>query len=139
MRIPDDVDYINAHGTATRQNDLVEVRGIRAALGRAAGDVLLGANKASIGHLVNAAGSVELGLTVLALRDGFAPPTLNLCNQDPECDLDCVPLVGRRHRAQLALKLSCAFGGHLVCVSVSRWNDAASGFGYPEDRPQRAA
>ena len=136
---PDEVGYINAHGTATRQNDLFEVRGIRAAMGRAASDVLIGANKSSIGHLVSAAGSVELALTVMALRDGFAPPTLNLFNPDPECDLDCVPLVERKHRAQRALKLSCAFGGHLVCVLVSRWNEAASGFDYPDELPKRVA
>jgi len=135
----DEIGYINAHGTGTRQNDLVEARGIRAALGSAASDVLVGANKSSIGHLVNAAGSVELALTVLSLRDGFAPPTLNLYNPDPDCDIDCVPLVGRRHRAESALKLSCAFGGHLVCMAVRRWPDAQSESDYPDHLPSKAA
>ena len=135
----DEIGYINAHGTGTRQNDLVEARGIRAALGTAASDILVGANKSSIGHLVNAAGSVELALTVLSLRDGFAPPTLNLYNPDPDCDIDCVPLVGRRHRAESALKLSCAFGGHLVCMAVRRWSAAQSGSDYSDHLPAKAA
>ncbi len=136
---PREIGYVNAHGTGTRQNDLVEARGIRAALGHAASDILVGANKSSIGHLVNAAGSVELALTVLSLRDGFAPPTLNLYNPDPDCDLDCVPLVGRVHRAESALKLSCAFGGHLVCMAVRRWTGIHSKSGYSDQLPSKAA
>ena len=136
---PAEIGYINAHGTGTRQNDLVEARGIRAALGHAASDILVGANKSSIGHLVNAAGSVELALTVLSLRDGFAPPTLNLYNPDPDCDLDCVPLVGRVHRAESALKLSCAFGGHLVCMAVRRWTGIHTKSGYSDQLPSKAA
>lgn len=136
---PSDVGYVNAHATGTQQNDLAESRALRASLGSAIQDVVVGANKSSIGHLVNAAGSVELALTLLALRDGFAPPTLNLSQPDPECDLDCAPLVGRLHRADNALKLSCAFGGHLVCVAVQRWNETASGFGYPADMANFAA
>lgn len=131
---PPDVHYINAHGTGTRQNDLLEIRGIRQALGPAAERVCISATKSMLGHLVNAAGSVELAITTLALRDGFAPPTLNLVDPDPECDLDCLPLVGRMHRFQHALKLSIAFGGHLVAVALRRWNDAATGFAYPELR-----
>ncbi len=84
-----------------------------------------------LGHLVNASGSVELALTTLALRDGFMPPTLNLTDPDPECDLDCVPLVGQPRRVQTALKLALAFGGHLVAVALRRWNDTQSGFAYP--------
>jgi 3-oxoacyl-(acyl-carrier-protein) synthase len=70
-------------------------------------------------------------LTTLALRDGFTPPTINLTNPDPECDLDCIPLVGRNLRFDNALKLSVAFGGHLVAVALRRWNEAATGFAYP--------
>lgn len=128
----EEVDYVNAHGTGTLQNDVVEMRGIRRALGPAADNLCVSANKSILGHLVNAAGSVELAITALALRDGFAPPTLNLTDPDPECDLDCVPLLGRERRFQHALKLSVAFGGHLVAVALSRWNDSSTGFGYPE-------
>ena len=91
---PHNIAYVNAHGTGTQQNDVMESRGIRRALGRAADSVCVSANKSTLGHLVNASGSVELALTALALRDGFAPPTMNLTHPDPDCDLDCVPLVG---------------------------------------------
>ncbi len=128
---PEELAYINAHGTGTQQNDVVESRGIRQALGPAAESVLVSSTKSMLGHLVNAAGSVELAITTLALRDGFVPPTLNLTDPDPRCDLDFLPLVGRRHRFEHALKLSVAFGGHLVAVALRRWSDAATGFEYP--------
>jgi 3-oxoacyl-(acyl-carrier-protein) synthase len=119
--VPHDVTYINAHGTGTLQNDVLESRGIRVAFGRAANSACVSANKAMFGHLVNASGSVELAITALALRDGFAPPTLNLTHPDPECDLDCIPLVGRVQPFEHALKLSIAFGGHLAAISLRRW------------------
>ena len=121
---PQDISYVNAHGTGTQQNDVMETRGIRRALGRAADSVCVSANKSMLGHLVNASGSVELALTALALRDGFAPPTLNLTNPDPECDLDCVPLVGRARPFEHAIKLSIAFGGHLAAIVLRRWDGA---------------
>ena len=127
---PQDVGYINAHGTGTLQNDVVETRGIRRALGRAADQICLSSTKSMLGHLVNAAGSVELAITALALRDGFAPPTVNLTDPDPECDLDCIPLVGRRTSFDHALKLSVAFGGHMAAMALRRWDKAASSFEY---------
>lgn len=136
---PDDIGYINAHGTGTEQNDLVEMRGIRQALGRAADRVCVSSTKSMLGHMINAAGGVELALTLMAMRDGFAPPTINLTDPDPELTFDCLPLVGRRNRFQHALKLSVAFGGHLVAIALSRWNDAASGFAYPAEFGQRVA
>lgn len=132
----DDIGYINVHGTGTLQNDVAETRGIRRALGRAADKTCVSATKSMLGHLVNAAGSVELAITTLALRDGFAPPTINLTNQDPECDLDCIPLVGRRGHYQHALKLSVAFGGHIVTVALTRWDQAESSAKF---RPAAAA
>jgi 3-oxoacyl-(acyl-carrier-protein) synthase len=128
---PHEIGYINAHGTGTQQNDLAESRAIRRALGRAADKAWISATKSMLGHLVNAAGSVELAITALALRDGFAPPTLNLTDPDPECGLDCIPLVGRRGRFEHALKLSVAFGGHLAAIALRRWSDARTGFAYP--------
>ena len=128
---PEQIGYINAHGTGTLQNDLVETRGIRRAFGSAADRTCVSATKSMLGHLVNASGSVELAVTTLALRDGFVPPTLNLTNPDPQCDLDCIPLIGRRARFEHALKLSVAFGGHLAAVTLRRWNDAATGYQYP--------
>jgi 3-oxoacyl-(acyl-carrier-protein) synthase len=67
-----------------------------------------------------------LAITTLAMRDGFVPPTLNLTNPDPQCDLDCIPLVGRKNQVGMALKLSVAFGGTLAAVALRRWDDAAS-------------
>jgi 3-oxoacyl-(acyl-carrier-protein) synthase len=118
---PEAIDYINAHGTGTQQNDLLEARSIRRAFGTATDRVCVSAVKSMLGHLVNASGSVELGITTLALRDGFVPPTRNLTDPDPECRIDCVPNVGRPLNAEHALKLSIAFGGHLAAVALRRW------------------
>jgi 3-oxoacyl-(acyl-carrier-protein) synthase len=121
-RSPEDIAYINAHGTGTEQNDLAESEGIRRAFGSAADKVCVSATKSVLGHMINAAGAAELAITALALRDGYAPPTLNLEDQDPACRIDCLPLVGRRQPIENALKLSLAFGGHLVAVLLSRWH-----------------
>jgi 3-oxoacyl-(acyl-carrier-protein) synthase len=136
---PRDIAYVNAHGTGTRQNDVIETRGIRSAFGRAASSVCVSATKSMLGHLVNASGSVELAITTLALRDGFAPPTLNLTDPDPECDLDCIPLVGRVRPLEHALKLSIAFGGHLAAVVLRRWPGAEARAALPLDRSIRRA
>lgn len=128
---PEEIGYINVHGTGTQQNDPVETRGIRKAFGSAADQICASATKSMLGHLVNAAGSVELAVTALTLRDGFVHPTLNLTRPDPACDLDCIPLIGRRARFEHAMKLSVAFGGHLAAVTLRRWNDARTGFAYP--------
>ncbi len=130
---PRDVGYINAHGTGTLQNDLVEMRSIRDSFGAAVEQVCVSSTKSILGHTINAAGAVELAITALAMRDGFAPPTLNLTDPDPELRFDGVPQIGRRNRFQNALKLSVAFGGHLVAVALGRWNDASSGFAYPPE------
>lgn len=121
---PHNISYVNAHGTGTQQNDVMESRGIRRALGRAADSVCVSANKSTLGHLVNASGSVELALTTLALRDGFAPPTMNLTHPDPNCDLDCLPMIGRAQPFEHAIKLSIAFGGHLAAIVLRRWDGA---------------
>jgi len=119
---PSDISYINAHGTGTLQNDVMETRGVRNSLGKAAEAACMSSTKSVLGHLVNAAGVVELAVSTLALRDGFAPPTVNLTEPDPLCDLDYVPLVGRRRDFEHALKLSIAFGGHLAAVALRRWS-----------------
>lgn len=124
---PGDIGYVNAHGTGTRQNDATETRGIRRAMGPAAETLCASSTKSMLGHLVNASGSVELAITALALRDGFVPPTINLTDPDPACDLDYIPLVGRKVSYEHALKVSLAFGGHLAAVAIRRWDAAASG------------
>ena len=133
---PADIDHINAHGTGTQQNDVMEARSIRRALGRAADAVGVTANKSMLGHLVNASGSVELALAALALRDGYVPPTINLRSLDPACELDCTPLVGRHRTLEHALKLSIAFGGHLAAVALRRWPEAVA---RPVGLPRRQA
>jgi 3-oxoacyl-(acyl-carrier-protein) synthase len=123
---PDEIGYINAHGTGTQQNDVAETRAIRRAMGSAADLLCVSATKSILGHLVNAAGSVELAITALAMRDGFVPPTINLTRPDPQCDLDCIPLVGRQNSFVCALKLSVAFGGALAAVVLKRPENAIS-------------
>jgi 3-oxoacyl-[acyl-carrier-protein] synthase II len=118
-----EVDHVNVHGTATEANDPLECRALRLALGPHADAVSCSANKAQVGHCLGAAGSVELSFTCLAVRDGFVPPTLNLDDPDPRCDLDGTPHVGRARPVRSALKLSLGFGGHLA-AAVLRQADA---------------
>jgi 3-oxoacyl-[acyl-carrier-protein] synthase II len=115
---PSEIDHVNLHGTATRVSDPLECQAIRRALGSHADGVSCSANKAQVGHLLGAAGAAELAFTCLAIRDGFVPPTLNLDDPDPLCDLDATPHVGRSRPIRAALKLSLGFGGHLVAAVV---------------------
>ena len=117
---PSDLDYINVHGTATRQNDPLECRAIRKALGSHADSVSCSANKAQIGHLLGAAGAAELAITCLSIRDGFVPPTLNLDDPDPACDLDGTPHVGKYRDIRAAMKISIGFGGHIAAAVLRR-------------------
>ncbi|QDV26987.1 beta-ketoacyl-[acyl-carrier-protein] synthase family protein [Aureliella helgolandensis] len=112
--------YINAHGTGTTQNDRSELLAIRAALGPMADQVIASSNKAVLGHLINAAGSIELALTAMSLRDGFAPPTMNLDNPEKIGRVNCLPMYGEQRELDRALKLSLAFGGHLVGIALRR-------------------
>ena len=111
---PQVIDYINLHGTATRANDVAETRAVRAAFGAHADRVLCSSLKGAIGHLLGAAGSVETAITLLALRDQVAPPTVNLETADPQCDLDYVAKSARPARLRNVMKLSLGFGGHLT-------------------------
>jgi 3-oxoacyl-[acyl-carrier-protein] synthase II len=120
---PEAIDHVNVHGTATRGNDPLECRALRAALGPQAERVSCSANKAQIGHLLGAAGAAELAITCLAVHHGFVPPTLNLTQPDPECDLDGTPLEGRPRTLRAALKLSIGFGGHLAAAVVKPWRE----------------
>jgi len=108
---PGDIDYINAHGTATISNDVSETRAIKAALGEHSKTVPVSSNKSMIGHLLAAAGGVEAIFTVLTIRDGIIPPTINHTTSDPECDLDYVPNIARKARVNVALSNSFGFGG----------------------------
>ena len=112
--LPEDIDALNLHGTATRANDAAETRAVRAALGTAADRVACSSQKGAIGHLLGAAGSVESALAVLSLRDQILPPTINLRTPDPQCDLDYVANTARPMRLRNVLKVSLGFGGHLA-------------------------
>ena len=106
-----DVDYINAHGTATVLNDLSETKTIKAALGEHSRKVPISSNKSMIGHLLGAAGAVEAIFTVLTMKDGIIPPTINYETPDPVCDLDYVPNIARKAQINIALSNSFGFGG----------------------------
>ncbi len=108
---PGDVEYINAHGTSTVINDVSETKAIKAALGEHSKKVPISSNKSMFGHLLGAAGAVEAIFTVLTIRDGIIPPTLNCDTPDPECDLDYVPNIARKAQVNIALSNSFGFGG----------------------------
>ena len=108
---PGEVDYINAHGTATVLNDLSETKAIKAVLGEHSKKVPISSNKSMMGHLLAAAGAVEAIFTVLTMRDGIIPPTINYETPDPECDLDYVPNVARKAEVNTAFSNSFGFGG----------------------------
>ena len=125
-RTSDELDYVNLHGTATRQNDLCETRALKAALGTAAERVSCSGLKGGLGHLLGAAGSVETAATLLAMRDSLVPPTVNLDEPDDQCDLDYTPVRPRRRCVQHALKVSLGFGGHLVAALFGPAEPSAS-------------
>jgi nodulation protein E len=118
---PEQVGYINAHGTGTTANDVTETRAIRVALGETAERLFVSSTKSMHGHLLGGAGAVELLVTVLALRDGFIPPTVNFTESDPECDLDYVPNQARDEQVEVALSNSFAFGGHNSVIAARRF------------------
>jgi 3-oxoacyl-[acyl-carrier-protein] synthase II len=120
---PHQVDYINAHGTSTTQNDRVESLAIKRAFGAHAYHLAVSSTKSELGHLVCAAGGLEFILTVMTLKTGVLPPTINLETPDPDCDLDYVPNTARRTNARVALSNSFGFGGQNGTVVVRRWDD----------------
>ncbi len=108
---PASVEYVNVHGTSTPAGDTIEVKAIKAVFGAHAQRLPISSTKSMTGHLLGAAGAVEAGLTILAMRDGVLPPTINLDHPDPECDLDCVPHQARQAEIRCALSNSFGFGG----------------------------
>lgn len=114
------VDYVNAHGTATRHNDPAETLGVRTVLGTGADRVPVSSTKSTTGHLLEASGVVELVITLLAVRDGVLPPTAGFTGPDPLCDLDYVPNRPRRADIRTAVSLNAAFGGANTALVVER-------------------
>ena len=112
-----DTLYINAHGTGTRLNDVAETLAYKLALGKDAYKAHISSTKSMTGHMFGAAGAAEAIATILALRDGICPPTINLDTPDPECDLDYTPNVAVKARLTLGLSDSFGFGGHDACLA----------------------
>ena len=118
----EEIGYINAHGTSTPLNDKTETAAVKTVFGDHARRLALGSTKSMTGHLLGAAGGIELVATVYAVAEGILPPTINYEHPDPECDLDCVPNEPRRVTIQAALSNSLGFGGHNVTLAVRRFD-----------------
>ena len=117
------IDYVNVHGTSTPRGDAVEVVAAKAVFGEHAKKLALSSTKSMTGHLLGAAGGLEAGIAALAVRDQVLPPTINLENPDPECDLDCVPNTARRAAVRYALSNSFGFGGTNGSLLFKRFED----------------
>jgi 3-oxoacyl-[acyl-carrier-protein] synthase II len=118
---PEDIGYINAHGTSTPLNDVGETKVIKNVFGEYAYKLPISSTKSMTGHLLGAAGAVEAIITTLAIKDGFIPPTINLNNHDPECDLDYVPNVGRKIDIKYGLSNALGFGGHNATIVIKKY------------------
>ena len=119
--VPEQIGYINAHGTSTHLNDSCETAAIKTVFGGHAYKLAVSSTKSMTGHLLGGAGGVEGVFTALALRDAFLPATVNLQEPDPELDLDYIPNHGRAAQVEYAMSDSLGFGGHNACVVFKRW------------------
>ena len=119
---PEAVDHVNAHGTSTGVGDVAETKALKVAFGEHAHKLAISSNKSMIGHCLGAAGAIEAVATVLSIVDGVVPPTINLTDPDPDCDLDYVPLEARRMTVDVALSNSFGFGGHNVTLVFRRFD-----------------
>ncbi len=118
---PEDIDYINAHGTSTHLNDLTETLAIKAAFGEASKKVMVSSTKGNIGHLLGAAGGVEAIICVKAIEKALVPPTINYKEKDEECDLDVVPNTPRKQDLKYVMSNSLGFGGHNNCIIIKKY------------------
>jgi 3-oxoacyl-[acyl-carrier-protein] synthase II len=118
---PEDVDYVNAHGTSTQANDSNETAAIKSALGDRAHQIPVSSTKSMTGHLLGGSGGIEAVASVLAIGHNLVPPTINYHTPDPACDLDVVPNVARDHPVNVVLSNSFGFGGHNVCLAFRRF------------------
>jgi 3-oxoacyl-[acyl-carrier-protein] synthase II len=120
---PEDIDYINAHGTSTEYNDKFETLAVKEVFGEHAYKLAMSSTKSMTGHLLGAAGGIEAIFTVLAMRDSILPPTINYETPDPECDLDYVPNVARPQEIKAALSNSLGFGGHNATIVFKKYEE----------------
>ncbi|HSA15301.1 MAG TPA: beta-ketoacyl-[acyl-carrier-protein] synthase II, partial [Spirochaetota bacterium] len=118
---PEDIDYINAHGTSTTLNDKYETMAIREVFGSRAGSIPVSSVKSMIGHTIGAAGAIEAAITSMSVRNDMVAPTMNLERRDPELDLDFVPEKARRHVIRNAISNSFAFGGHNATIVLRKY------------------
>jgi 3-oxoacyl-[acyl-carrier-protein] synthase II len=116
------VDYINAHGTSTSLNDPMETKAIKKALGERAHQIPVSSTKSMTGHLIGAAGAIEAAFSVLTIGSGLIPPTINLDEPDPECDLDYTPMQARQAEVRVVLSNSFGFGGHNTVLAFRSIN-----------------
>ena len=119
---PEDVDYVNAHGTGTAANDVTETRALKQVFGDLASKFAVSSTKSMIGHALGGAGALELAAVVLGMRDGIAPPTANYQEPDPECDLDYIPNEAREMEINVAISNSFAFGGLNAVVALRKFD-----------------
>ena len=117
----EDIDYINAHGTSTPLNDVMETRAIKGLFGDHSKNLMVSSTKSQVGHILGASGAVELAATAMAIHQGVAPPTINYVEPDPECDLDYVPNEAREVPMRNALSNSFGFGGHNACLCLGKY------------------
>jgi 3-oxoacyl-[acyl-carrier-protein] synthase II len=117
---PTEIEYVNAHGTSTKLGDIAETKAIKEVFGEHAKQLMVSSTKSVHGHLLGAAGAIEAAACILAIQRGLVPPTINLDNQDPECDLDYVPNRARRAQVNVAISNSFGFGGHNATLVLRR-------------------
>jgi 3-oxoacyl-[acyl-carrier-protein] synthase II len=120
---PDQVDYINAHGTSTQFNDRIETQAIKTCFGDYAYRLAISSTKSMTGHTLGAAGAVEAVISIMAIQTGIIPPTINLRHPDPDCDLDYVPNEARQSTVNVAMSNSMGFGGHNACLIFKRYEE----------------
>jgi 3-oxoacyl-[acyl-carrier-protein] synthase II len=121
---PEEIDYVNAHGTSTPLGDASETRVIKLALGEEkAYETPISSTKGATGHCLGASGAIEAIACILAVRDGIVPPTINYEDPDPECDLDYIPNESRKTDVRVALSNNFGFGGHNACLVIKRWEE----------------
>jgi 3-oxoacyl-[acyl-carrier-protein] synthase II len=118
---PEDISYVNAHGTGTPQGDIAETKAVKSVFGQHARKVAVSATKGATGHMLGAAGAVEMVICSKAIQTGIVPPTINYEVPDPECDLDCVPNTARQMNVENVLNNSFGFGGHNASILAKRF------------------
>ncbi|MBQ8299609.1 MAG: beta-ketoacyl-[Clostridia bacterium] len=121
---PEEIDYINAHGTSTHLNDMTETMAIKTALGEASKNVLVSSTKGNTGHLLGAAGAIEAIISVCAINNKMVPPTINYKVKDKECDLNVVPNEPVKKDINVVMSNSLGFGGHNASIIIKKFEEA---------------